>query len=100
MSQIFADIILPLPVRGRFTYRIPDDLKDEISRGSRVIVPFGKKNILAGIVMKLHEQLESSQETRDIISLTKNFPPANSNQLELWEWMAGYYMCCEGEVMK
>lgn len=100
MSQIYADIVLPVPVRGRFTYRVPDKLKNSIKRGSRVNVPFGKRDTPAGIVMRLHEQAPASMEIKEIISTSEDFPEANERQLALLEWMSEYYMCWEGEVMK
>ena len=40
----FADVILPLPILGSFTYLIPDMIEEQIEVGSRVLVQFGKKN--------------------------------------------------------
>ena len=41
---IYADIILPLAVMGRFTYSVPAVLANDISIGARVRVKFGRKN--------------------------------------------------------
>lgn len=97
---MYADIILPVPVKGRFTYLIPGSLRTAVTRGVRVNVPFGKKAMLAGIVMNVHEDPPAVQDTREIVSTEEGFPVMNEAQLGLWEWMAGYYMCHEGEVMK
>ncbi|HLP72512.1 MAG TPA: primosomal protein N' [Bacteroidales bacterium] len=99
MPEKYADVILPVPVKGRFTYVIPGSLEAVVRRGVRVNVPFGR-NVLAGIVMKVHDNAPESQGIKKIISITEAFPASHEYQLALWEWMADYYMCHEGEVMK
>ena len=39
---LFADIIVPVPIRNEFTYRVPFEMNELISAGMRVVVPFGK----------------------------------------------------------
>lgn len=97
---MYADIILPVPVKGRFTYLVPESLTGRVNRGVRVNVPFGKRNILSGVVMKVHDIAPAAEGIREIISVAEHFPASHEYQLALWEWMAGYYMCNEGEVMK
>ena len=38
----YADIILPLPLEGYFTYCVPDTLAPRLQPGCRVRVPLGK----------------------------------------------------------
>ena len=56
METYFADVILPLPVDARFTYRVPQVLNGKVTFGMRVIVPFGSSKLYAAIVEKVHEQ--------------------------------------------
>ncbi len=95
----FADIILPLAVRGRFTYRVPDGMPGKIVPGVRVSVQFGGKNIYHGIVCDIHEKEPDIRNIRSIIDLP-NEAPINEKQLRLWLWISEYYLCSEGEVMK
>ena len=46
----YANIILPLPLDGYFTYSVPDDLASRVQNGMRVTVPFGKSKTYVGIV--------------------------------------------------
>ena len=46
----YANIILPLPLDGLFTYTIPDALATKVQVGVRVIVPLGKSKRYVGIV--------------------------------------------------
>jgi primosomal protein N' (replication factor Y) len=49
MTQ-YAEVILPLPLEGSFTYNIPDEMVGKIKPGHRVIVPFGAKRYYTAIV--------------------------------------------------
>lgn len=96
----YADIILPLAVRGRFTYSIPDELLGKIVPGMRVIVPFGSKNLYSGIVSIAHNNDPGYKIVKPIKSIPDTIPLINDNQLRLWQWISEYYLCSEGEVMK
>lgn len=96
----FADIILPLAVRGRFTYRIPDDILDTIKPGVRVTVPFGGNKLYSGIVCSIHDKPPAVKNIKSIIEILDAIPVINESQLKLWLWISEYYLCAEGEVMK
>lgn len=42
---MYAEIILPLPLYSTFTYEIPEEMRHDLCKGSRVLVQFGKKSI-------------------------------------------------------
>ncbi|MEJ0032605.1 MAG: hypothetical protein WDO15_20620 [Bacteroidota bacterium] len=48
--------MLPVPIPQLFTYRVPIDLTGKTQPGQRVIVPFGSKKILTGIISRVHEK--------------------------------------------
>jgi primosomal protein N' (replication factor Y) (superfamily II helicase) len=96
----FADIILPLAVRGRFTYRIPDHILNIVKPGVRVSVPFGGRNQYSGIVCEIHDRTPEIKNVKAIINVLDSIPVINSTQLKLWLWISEYYLCAEGEVMK
>lgn len=98
-ATLFADIILPLPLPRLYTYRIPFELNELVSPGSRVVVQFGKKKIYTGIIAKLHDQPPKVYEAKLILDLMDDHPIVNSYQMQLFEWMADYYMCYLGEVI-
>lgn len=97
----FADLILPIPVPKLFTYRVPRELVDQIKIGARVIVPFGKKQgrVFTAIVARLHNHPPANYQARYILELLDEYPLVTGYQLELFRWMAEYYMCCIGDVM-
>ncbi len=96
---LFADVLLPLPIEGSFTYRVPRELNEFISAGHRVSVQFGRKKIYAGIVKRVHQEVPKDHIPKYIISLLDELPIVNQNQLDFWEWIADYYMSTTGEVM-
>src|SRR5450759_2890973 len=96
----FADIILPLAVRGRFTYRIPDDILETVKPGVRVKVQFGGKKFCSGIVCNIHEKPPAVKNVKSIIDVLDAVPAVNETQLKLWLWISVYYLCSEGEVVK
>lgn len=100
MTPQYADIVLPLSVKGRYTYRIPEPLTGKISRGTPVKVQFGQRNVYTGVVIAVHDRAPASGKVRDIREISGGLALINEPQLSLWKWIADYYMCTEGEVMK
>jgi primosomal protein N' (replication factor Y) len=96
----FADIILPLAVRGRYTYLIPEKLSGRVMEGVRVLVPFGRRQSYAGIVFRMHDDDPGIAGIKPVTRVLDEIPLINGIQLKLWTWISDYYMCGEGEVMK
>ena len=96
----FAEIIVPLPVSGTFTYRVPYELNHAVQVGQRVVVQFGKKKIVAGLIASVHEQIPSNFTPKYILGLLDEEAVVNEKQLKLWSWISQYYMCHLGEVMQ
>lgn len=100
MAPLYADIILPLPLQEIYTYRVPPALESQAAPGMRVIVPFGKKKSYSGIISTLGVQPPQEGEIREITTLLDDTPVVCEKNLELWKWMADYYICTPGDVMK
>lgn len=94
----FADVVLPLPLDGLFTYSIPDNIINSVEIGYRVIVPFGARKYYTAIIVSIHENKPNNYEVKPIDSVIDTFPLINFQQLKLWRWIASYYMCSIGEV--
>jgi primosomal protein N' (replication factor Y) (superfamily II helicase) len=95
-----ADIILPLAVKGKFTYIIPEEFVEKTQPGCRVIVQFGNKKLYSGIVHSVYVASDERKSFKSIIDLLDLTPLVIETQLKLWNWIADYYMCSIGEVMK
>ena len=96
---MFAEVLLPIPVPGTFTYRVPFDLNDQVRVGQRAVVQFGKTKIMSGLIVSLTEQVPSV-EVKYLTGLLDAQPIVNGKQLKFWEWVKTYYMCHLGEVMQ
>ena len=106
----YANIILPLPLDGLFTYTIPDALAPKVQVGVRVIVPLGKSKRYVGIVAEYpitppaaEKGIESGEKKivyKDILEVLDATPVLLPQQLRLWYWIADYYMSPIGDVYK
>ncbi len=96
----FIDVILPIPLKQAFTYSVNKDEAAFLLQGMRVAVPFGKSKVYTGIVYQVHDQPPIGYETKPIDHILDEEPIITQLQLKHWEWLAGYYMCSLGEVIK
>jgi primosomal protein N' (replication factor Y) len=98
-NKTYIDIILPLALNKLYTYSIDDMLINDLEIGLAVIVQFGKKKLYTGIIKKIHNN-NPKYDTKDINAISNPKIVINKYQLELWEWIAEYYMCTLGDVYK
>ncbi|MGL6037503.1 MAG: replication restart helicase PriA [Soonwooa sp.] len=96
----YAQIILPLNLKGSFTYKVPDELLNEIQLGMRVLVQFGGKKIYTGIVWDLHQNEPETFVPKDIINILDQKPILPIQQIEFWNWLSDYYLCNLGEIYR
>jgi primosomal protein N' (replication factor Y) len=95
----YAEIIIPLALPKNYTWLVPDHLKETVKAGCRVEVNLGKNKKYAGIIKNLHNEKPELFEPKEILNVLDAEPVIFEEQLQLWEWMASYYMCSQGEVM-
>ena len=95
----FVEVILPLPLPKLYTYRINEDEAHFLQMGMRVAVSFGKSKVYTALVYKVHTN-EPTYETKDIEYILDETPIVTPEQITHWQWIADYYMCTLGEVIK
>lgn len=93
------DVIVPLAVPRKYTYRVPVELNDSIEVGKRALVQFGKSKFYSGIIYSIHTNAPKDYVAKYIESVLDERPVVLEQQLKLWDWIAFYYMCGPGEVM-
>ncbi len=96
---LFADVILPVPIHRSFTYRIPFELNQNVHLGCRVIVPFGKSKMQTAIVLRIHQEIPQSYQSKYIEAVLDHSPIVTTKQIEFWHWISRYYMSPIGDVM-
>ena len=96
-----VEVLLPLPLQATFTYRIPPALADAtVDVGYRVIVPFGRKKFYTGIVVGIPSHAPEGMELKDVAMVLDDHSAVRHPQLKLWQWIADYYLCAPGDVLK
>lgn len=96
----FINVILPLPLEKHFTYCISQAEAEFLRPGMRVAVPFGKSKIYTGIISEVHQTDPKIYEAKPIEQILDETPMVTEAQLKFWNWIASYYMCTEGEVLR
>ena len=94
----YIEVILPLPLKGTFSYAVPDQYEQVLRPGIRVIVPFGNRKQYTALVRYIHSHPPEYQTIREIICVLDEHPVLRHPQLKFWDWIASYYMAHIGEV--
>ena len=94
----YADVILPVPLQGMFTYAVPDGMTVEV--GCRVLVTFGRNKKYVGLVARLHDSKPEGYQVKELEQVMDTTPIVTERQLSLWQWIADYYLSPIGEVYK
>lgn len=98
---MFAEVILPRPLEGTFTYRVPPAMEAGLQPGMRVLVQFGSRHFYTGLVDSLSPTAPASRpEVKDIEGVLDTAPVVRHPQVKFWRWMAEYYLCSLGDVYK
>lgn len=95
----YVDVVLPLHLPQYYTYRVPFEYNDAILVGQRVVVQFGGSKVYSAVVRKVHRQAPQYANVKYILAILDPQPVVTELQLQFWEWIAQYYMCCVGDVM-
>lgn len=95
---MYAEVLLPVPLVGTFTYAIPAGM--EPRPGCRVVVPFGKSKFYTGIVTGFTPTAPDARSLKEIDAVLDTEPIVRHPQLKFWQWLADYYLCTPGEVYR
>ena len=100
----FVDVMVPVHVSQKFTYRLPGPMSRIARVGSRVLVPLGRAFTTGYIValrsgLRIGTSLDESRikEVKELLDLD---PPLTPEVLEITRWVSDYYAAPWGEVMR
>ncbi|MDA9015579.1 primosomal protein N' [Flavobacteriaceae bacterium] len=99
-AAYFVDVILPLALPKAYTYQLTEEEANCLAPGFRIAVPFGKQKMYTAIVERVHQVAPQTYIPKPIGMILDDTPSVTERQLEFWSWMASYYMCYQGEVMR
>ncbi len=92
--------MLPIALQRLFTYAITEAEASFLECGMRVAVPFGKSKIYTAIVYRIHQEAPVAYQAKEIHQILDDEPLVNEQQLQHWQWIADYYLCSLGEVVR
>lgn len=99
----YANIIIDIShekLDKTFQYRIPPEIKDEITEGMQVIVPFGNRTI-KGYVLELTDKAEfDTAKLKDIKAVDNNAMQIESQFIALAAWMRKNYGGTMNQALK
>ena len=99
-ATMFAEVIIPLSLPKNYTWSVPFEMQASIKPGIRVEVILGKHKKYAGIVKRIFSLAPIGFSPKPLLNILDEEPLVNPEQLALWDWIAKYYLCSEGEVMQ
>ncbi len=95
----YVTVAVALPIKGLFTYGLPESLVGVVQAGHVVAVPFGRKTVTAYVVGTTDELDFDPKKVKLIDRLFDSTPAFDSTQLKFFKWIAGYYLSPLGEVI-
>ncbi len=98
LTMMYADVILPVPLQGLFTYAVPEGMA--VGEGVRVLVGFGRSKTYVGLVARVHDVKPEGYEVKPVQQVLDQRPVVTPQQLQLWRWIGDYYLSPVGEVYK
>lgn len=97
-SPKYAQIALPIPVDQTFTYRVPDEICEDLNIGVRVLVPFGPRR-LTGYIISL-SNTTNIPNIKPVLDVLDTEPIISNELLRLARWISEYYICPLGEAIR
>ncbi len=98
----FATVILTIPNEEGFTYRVPEEFRNDLRAGMQVVVPFGKRYV-SGIVLAMPDDLPlnlGEDELKSIYDVVGATPVLSGELMDLLKWISDYYVCHLGEAYR
>lgn len=96
---MYLTALLPLALPEPLTYRLPEGMTAQV--GCRVRVPLGARNTYVGVVVALHDSVpQGGFEIKDVAQVLDPLPTVSPLMLKLWQWIADYYLCPAGDVVR
>lgn len=92
---MYAEVLIEYSAKAidkTFTYKIPDNLKNDIKIGIKVLVPFGNK-IINGFVTNIKDTYEDTFALKEIDSLVDKYLVLNQELMSLGEYLQSKTLC-------
>ena len=98
-STLCAEIAVPVPIDKAFTYLVPDALRERVSPGARVLVPFAGRRVM-GVVLATRARTEADGDRlKALLTIVDAIPVLPAELLSFLREVARYYLAPIGEVI-
>ena len=92
---MYANVIIEYGVKSlnkTFIYKVPDALKDKISVGMKVYVPFGKTEVF-GFVLELKNNNDKEYDAKEIIRIDNEELVLNKELMDVGAYLSSITLC-------
>jgi primosomal protein N' (replication factor Y) len=94
----FVDVAFPASLETPLTYRVPDAWRDVATPGKRVVAPLGRRTVTGYLVgVRDRTTVKGVKELHEVLDAE---PLLDAHVLALTRWVADYYLCPWGEVIR
>ena len=94
----FVDVVFPASVASVLTYRVPEAWRGLATPGKRVVAPLGRRTV-TGYLVETRDRAPVA-DTKELCEILDAEPLLDAHLLSLTRWVADYYMCPWGEVIR
>ncbi len=99
-KKVILRVAVPSPLRHLFDYWLPEDFDcPKIQPGMRVLVPFGKQELIGVIFDVVASSNLAVRKLKPIIKILDEVPLLSASSLALINWTSNYYHHPIGDVI-
>ncbi len=98
-NLVYIEVVLPIPLQQNFTYHVPNCSDRQNLQGKRAVVQFGSRKFYSALIKSVLDKAPA-YETKAIEFIIDEQAIVLELQFIFWEWIANYYLCTEGDVMR
>lgn len=96
-QKLYAEVVVNIPLNKVFHYSVPPHVRENLTVGMRVKIPFGNK-IITGFCVGF-TNIPFTDKTKDIISIIDKTPLIDDIMLKITRWLSSHYCCGWGEAI-
>lgn len=95
-----AEVVFNRPLDTVYHYQVPDQLREMIAPGQRVMVPFGRgDHKTLGYCVGIGTDLPATRRLKPVLEILDREPLLSSSMLDLTRWIGEHYLCSWGQVL-
>ncbi|MFZ5470241.1 MAG: replication restart helicase PriA [Myxococcota bacterium] len=99
-ASSLASVAVGRPVRGEFTYLVPESLEGKLAVGQRVLVPFGRGTALAFYLGPAAPLAANGMQLRSLERALEDTPALPADLIALLRFAAAHYRYPLGEAIR